>query len=181
MNGTRVLTLGVATLAVCLALGGCSSKAPSSATPEGDGAAVMSSVESSARAATAGDEADAVDACALLSATDDVAPLIGATVEGVATGQGATTACLWENPDTYVSVSVDIGAPGTAIGNALPAIEVPTEPGPDGTRLLAGAVEFAADDRYNSVQVASPIEMTSEESTAAAVALIAKIRPQLGG
>ncbi|MCP9272083.1 hypothetical protein [Mycolicibacterium arenosum] len=167
--------------ALCLALAGCSETEPSSATPENDGAAAMSSIESSARADTAGDDADAVDACALLSSADDVAPLIGITVDGVPSGQGATTACLWENPETYVSVSVDIGAPGTAVNNTLPEIEVPTVPGPDGTRSLAGAVEFAADDRYNSVQVASPIEMTADESTAAAMDLIAKIKPQLEG
>lgn len=172
-----ILTLAVS----CLAIAGCSDNSPTAATPEGDGAAAMSSIESSARAGSAGDEADAVDACALLSAADDVAPLIGVTVEGVPRGQGATTACLWENPETYESVSVDIGAPGTAVNNTLPEIEVPTVPGPDGTRNLAGAIEFAADERYNSVQVASPVNMTNEESTAAALALIAKIRPQLEG
>lgn len=165
--------------ALCLALAGCSEKAPSSATPENDGAA-MSSIESSARADSAGDEADAVDACALLSAADDVAPLIGVTVEGVPTGQGATTACMWENPETYESVSVDIGAPGTAPGDTLPDIEVATTPGPDGTRNLGGAIEFAADERYNSVQVASPVNMTPDESTAAAMDLINKIKRQLG-
>lgn len=172
---TRVPTV-LTIAALCLALAGCADEKPSAG-----GAAEMSSIESSAQAESAGDSADAVDACALLSAADDVAPLIGATVEGVPSGQGARTGCLWENPETYESVSVDIGAPDTAIDDTLPEVEVPTTPGPDGTRLLAGAVEFAADGRYNSVQVAAPVNMTSDESTAAAVALIAKIKPQLGG
>ena len=179
MIDLRVRLLGSLSLLACLVVAGCSQKEPSSATPEGDGAAAMSSIESEARADSAGDAADAVDACALLSSTDDVAPLIGVTVDGVPSGQGATTGCLWENPETYVSVSVSIGAPDTAIDNTLPELQVPTVPGPDGTRNLAGAIEFAADNRYNSVQVASPIEMTSEESTAAAMDLIAKIKPQL--
>lgn len=170
----RVLAVLCAAV-LCSALAGCTEEAPA-----GDGASAMSSIESSARADSAGDAADAIDACALLSAADDIAPLIGATVEGVPSAQGATTGCLWENPESYESVSVDIGAPDTAMDDMLPEIEVPTIPGPDGTRILAGAVEFAADNRYNSVQVASPVNMTSDESTAAAMTLIAKIKPQLG-
>jgi hypothetical protein len=156
--------------AVCLALAACSSKPPSTATPEGDGSAAASATESAAL--------DAVDACALLS-KEDVAPLIGVTVDGVPSGQGGRTGCFWENPDTYESVTVDIGAPDTAIDNTLPAVEVPTTPSPDGTRTLAGAVEFAAGNRYNSVQVATPVSMSPDESTAAAVELIRQIKPKI--
>ncbi|WP_319455678.1 MULTISPECIES: hypothetical protein [unclassified Mycobacterium] len=161
----------VALAAVWLALAACSSNPPSTATPEGDGAAAASATESSAAP-------DAVDACALLS-KEDVAPLIGVTVDGVPSGQGGRTACFWENPDTYESVTVDIGAPDTATDDTLPAVEVPTTPGPDGTRILAGAVEFAAGNRYNSVQVATPVSMSADESTAAAVDLINQIKPKI--
>ena len=170
--------------AVCLSLAGCSSGSPSTATPEGDGAAAMSATESSAAADSAGDAADAVDACALLSA-EDVAPLIGVTVDGVPNAQGARTGCVWENPDSYESVTVDIGAPGTAVNDTLPPLgeegfpALESTPGPDGTRTFAGAVEFAAGTRYNSVQVATPVTMSPDESIAAAVDLIAKIKPQI--
>jgi len=170
--------------AVCLSSVGCSSGSPSAVTPEGDGAAAMSAAESSAAAGSAGAAADAVDACALVS-TDEVAELIGVAVDGVPSGQGARTACVWENPDTYESVTVDIGAPDTAIDNTLPPLgepgfpEIESTPGPEGTRVLAGAVEFAAGNRYNSVQVATPVSMSPDESIAAAVELIQTIKPQL--
>jgi hypothetical protein len=168
----------VAIAAVCLALTSCSSKPPSNATPEGDGAPAMSATES-ASGGNSGDTAAAIDACALLSAKDDVAPLIGVTVDGVPSGHGATTSCHWENPQTYESVTVDIGAPDTAIGDKLPPVEVETTPAPDGMRILGGAIEFAAGSRYNSVQVATPVSMSADASTAAAVDLVNKIKPKL--
>ena len=68
-------------------------------------------------------------------------------------------ACTWENRDTYESVTVEIGNPGTAVNGTLPPPEpgfpeVGT-PGPDGMRFLAsGMVEFPAGGRSNTVQVA---------------------------
>jgi hypothetical protein len=127
-----------------------------------------------------------IGACALVS-QEDVTTLIGVPVDGVASGVGGRTGCVWENPDTYESVTVDIGAPDTALNDTLPPLsergfpEVQSTPGPDGTRILAGAVEFAAANRYNSVRVATPVTMTPDESIAAAVDLIGKIKPHLPG
>ena len=163
----------------CAAVAACGSPDPAPST-----ATDVRAAESSVSAAVAGDSADAVDACALLS-KEEVGTLIGTTVEGVPNGIGARTGCVWENPDSYESVTVDIGAPGTASDNTLPPLGEPglpdmgSTPGPDGTRILVGAVEFAAGNRSNSVQVATPVTMTSDQSIAAAMDLIAKIKPQI--
>jgi hypothetical protein len=182
MSDLRVRTLGPVVLiaAACLGVAGCGS---SGSAPTA-GTANYSSASAAAEAQQAGDTAHAVDACALVS-KEEVATLIGVTVDGVASGHGATTACMWENPDTYESVTIDIGAPGTAVDDTLPALselglpDVESTPGPDGTRILAGAVEFAAGTRYNSVQVATPVTMSSDQSVAAALDLIGKIKPQI--
>ena len=178
MDDLRVNRLAPAVLiaAVCLGIAGCGSS--DSASPAVPGAA-----ESTASAEPAG-VAAAVDACALVS-KEEVATLIGVTVDGVPNGAGGRSACVWENPDTYESVTVDIGAPDTALDNTLPPLgepgfpEIESTPGPDGTRILAGAVEFAAGNRYNSVQVATPVTMSPDQSIAAAVELIDKIKPQI--
>lgn len=180
MSERRIQLVGSAVLTVAgLLVAGCGSSAPAPSTDDD-----VRAVESSVSADVGGDSADAVDACALLSA-EEVGALIGVTVDGAPNGVAAHTGCVWENPDTYESVTVDIGAPDTASDNTLPPLgepgfpEVGSTPGPDGTRILAGAVEFAAGNRYNSVQVATPVSMTPDESIAAAVTLIQKIKPQI--
>ena len=80
-------------------------------------------------------------------------------------------------------MSIEIGAPNTAVNGTLPPPEpgfpeVGT-PGPDGTRFLgSGLVEFAAGGRSNTAQVAV-LSMSPEEANAAAVELSKKIGPQL--
>ena len=92
-------------------------------------------------------------------------------------------ACTWENRDTYESVTVEIGNPGTAVNGTLPPPEpgfpeVGT-PGPDGMRFLAsGMVEFPAGGRSNTVQVAV-LSLLGEAADNAAVDLARKIGPQL--
>ena len=108
---------------------------------------------------------DAVDACALLSA-EDVEAVIGVPFDGVPSGVGGRSECRWENPDTGESVTVEIGGPGTAVGL-------------DGTRIVAGTVEFAAGGRCNSVRVATAADESSDEAVAAALRLIERIRPQM--
>jgi hypothetical protein len=182
MKDLRTLSPVVLIAAVCIGIAGCGSSESAPAA----GTAAYSSASAAAEAQQAGDTADAVDACALVS-KEEVATLIGATVDGVANGSGGRSACVWENPDTYESVTVDIGAPDTALDNTLPPLgepgmpELESTPGPDGTRIFAGAVEFAAGNRYNSVQVATPVTMSSDQSIAAAVELIGKIKPKIPG
>ena len=126
-----------------------------------------------------------IDACTLIDA-DQVATLLGAPVEGRPTGTDPDMpGCIWENPQTYESVSVEIGKPDTAINGTLPPPEPgfpdPTTPGPDGMRFLgSGSVEFAAGKRSNTVQVAV-LSMLAEEADHAAVDLARQISSQLNG
>ena len=123
-----------------------------------------------------------IDACKLVSA-DDIAKLLGNPVEGRSIGGPDTPACTWENRDTYESVTVEIGNPGTAVNGTLPPPEpgfpeVGT-PGPDGMRFLAtGMVEFPAAGRSNTVQVAV-LDLMGPDADNAAVDLARKIGPQL--
>lgn len=127
--------------------------------------------------------ATAIDACSLLS-TEDISALLGMPVEGQSTSDDpALAACLWENPENYESISLEIGAPGTAVNNTLPPPEpgfpeIGT-PGPDGMRFLGnGQVEFPAGGRNNSVQVAV-LSMMGDEADNAAVELARKVGPQI--
>ena len=130
-----------------------------------------------------------IDACALIP-TDGIATLLAAEVEGTPTGTDPDMpGCIWENPLTYESVSVEIGSPGTATDGILPPIEEgpdptrpgPTRPGPDGMRFLgSGSVEFAAGNRSNTVQVAV-LTMMGPEADDAALDLARQISAQLNG
>jgi hypothetical protein len=125
----------------------------------------------------------AIDACSLILA-EDISALLGVTVEGISTSDDPDlAACLWENPDNYESISLEVGAPGTAVNNALPPPEpgfpeIGT-PGPDGMRFLDnGQVEFAAGGRNNSVQVAV-LSMSGEQADDAAAELARMVGPQI--
>ena len=156
-------------LAAVAALAGCGDeKTPAS----------EESAQSSAAVTGAG-----IDACKLLSG-DDIAKLLGSPIEGKPLGADPEMpACTWENRDTYESVTVEIGNPGTAVNGTLPPPEpgfpeVGT-PGPDGMRFLAsGMVEFPAGGRSNTVQVAV-LSLLGEAADNAAVDLARKIGPQL--
>lgn len=157
-------------LETALALAGCGDKEPKAAEP---------TPQSSAAQATG----SAIDACTLISA-DDIAKLLGKPIDGKATGTDPEMpGCIWENPDNYESVSVEIGNPGTAGNGTLPPPEpgfpdVGT-PGPDGMRFLgSGVVEFPAGGRSNTVQVAV-LSLLGEAADNAAVDLARKIGPQL--
>src|SRR6476661_4585184 len=118
------------------------------------------SSQSSAAPAAAG-----IDACTLISADDQM------------------PACTWENRDTYESVTVEIGNPGTAINGTLappePGFPEVGTPGPDGMRFLAsGMVEFPAGGRSNTVQVAV-LALMGQDADNAAVDLAHKIGGRL--
>ncbi len=164
-------TFALVLLTTALALAGCGSsddKSPASG----------QSSQSSTEPAAAG-----INACSLISA-DDIAKLLGKPIEGKPFGEGPDIlACTWENRDTYESVTVEIGSPGTAVNDTLPPPEpgfpdVGT-PGPDGMRFLAsGMVEFPAGGRSNTVQVAV-LALMGQDADNAAVDLARKIGSQL--
>jgi hypothetical protein len=149
----------------------------------GSAGATASSPPAGSAASDSSDSAVAIDACALLTA-EDVSALLGGTVEGRSTTTDPELPeCIWENPSSYESISVEIGNPNTAVNNTLPPPEpgfpeVGT-PGPDGMRFLgSGLVEFAAGGRSNTVQVAV-LSMAGDEADAAAVELARKVGPQI--
>ena len=162
--------------ATCLAVGACG-------TDSGSDSATASNSPGASAASDSSSSAAAIDACALVSA-EDISALLGGTVEGKSTtADPRLPGCIWENPSSYESVSVEIGSPDTAVNGTLPPPEpgfpeVAT-PGPDGMRFLgSGVVEFAAGGRSNTVQVAVP-SMGGDEANAAAVKLARKIGPQI--
>ena len=168
MTASRT-TFAFVVFATALALAGCGDNKP----PPSDSATQSSSPLAAGTP---------LDACKLVSA-DDIAKLLGKPVEGRPIGGPDTPACTWENRDTYESVTVEIGNPGTAVNGTLPPPEpgfpeVGT-PGPDGMRFLAtGMVEFPAAGRSNTVQVAV-LALLGPDADNAAVDLARKIGPQL--
>ncbi|MHA7666152.1 hypothetical protein [Mycolicibacterium sp. HS_4_1] len=156
----------VTVVALCCAVVGCHSRE-----------------DAPAGARTGAPAVNRIDACSMVS-SQDVAGLLGATVQGKSTGRSSDMgSCIWENAVTEESVSVEIGNPGTAPNNTLPPPESgfpdPTTPGPDGMRFLGGGgVEFAAGDRTNSVQVAV-LKLSANEANSAALVLARKIAPQV--
>jgi hypothetical protein len=111
---------------------------------------------------------------------------MGTPTVGEATGDNPEMpGCIWENIDTFESVSVEIGGPNTAIDGTLPppdtAFGEPARPGPDGMRFVGnGVVEFPADERSNTVQVAVNT-LRGEDADNAAVDLARQIGSQLDG
>lgn len=169
----------VALAAVAVLLSGCGSSGDS-----GDDADVVT--PQSSDSVTAGDEeaVAAVDVCSLVT-SEEIAALIGVAVDGVSNSVDPTMpGCAWENQDTYESVTINIGSPGSAPNNTLPRLgepgfpEIESTPGPDGMRFVGGALEFAASDRYNSVQVAS-ITLAPEAANSAMIDLANKVAPQI--
>jgi hypothetical protein len=124
-----------------------------------------------------------IDACSLIS-PQDISALLGTPIEGVSTTTDPSLAgCLWENPDNYESVSLQIGNPRTAVNGTLapaePGFPEVGTPGPDGMRFLGnGMVEFPAGGRSNVVQVAV-LSMLGEQADNAAVELARKVGPLL--
>src|SRR5512141_1665518 len=94
-------TFALIVLTAALALAGCGN-------PDDKSPASGQSSQSSAAPAASG-----IDACKLISG-DDIAKLLGKPIEGKPIGAGPDIpACTWENRDTYESVTLEIGDPGT--------------------------------------------------------------------
>jgi hypothetical protein len=166
---------------VLVVVAGCASTVAGSPAAAGAVPAEASAIVSAENQAGGTTGAGAVDACALLSAAD-VKPVVGDGVSGEknpAADDGGK--CTWENQDTYNSVTVEVGASGSAPGGALPKWDPALgaeHPLPDGMRtVITGQVEFVAGDRDCSVQVATATPGSSDEKKA--VELAGKVRGQL--
>jgi hypothetical protein len=102
------------------------------------------------------DAGDAVDACTLLEEAE-VAPHVLAT----GPGSGSDGVCTWENPDTFESVTLTVGEPGTAVDDLPEPSPYPDAEPVDGVGADArysasnGIVEFVAGDRACELQLAS--------------------------
>jgi len=151
-----------------LALSACGGSGGGAADPDLSTQSGVLAAEAEARGPST---ADAVDACALIDEAK-VRALIGdferTATPGVTGADGG--GCTWENKADYHSVTVDVGATGTAAGGALHTADpaMGTERTlPDGMRTFGGGqVEFVAGDRYCSVQVADVIQGDADENTA---------------
>lgn len=169
---------GVVSISLCLAIAGCASDSS-------PGSGETGVAETSATAPAEAPSATAIDACSLIAA-EDISALLGVTVEGRSTSNTHDVyGCMWENPENYESISLEIGSQGTAVNNTLsppePGFPEVGRPGPDGMRFLGyGQVEFPAGGRDNSVQVAV-ISMSADQADNAAVEIARKVGSQLSG
>ncbi|MDG4832035.1 hypothetical protein O7627_22395 [Solwaraspora sp. WMMD1047] len=123
--------------------------------------------------------AEPVDVCALLT-PDEVDPVIGANDGGRRSDGDDGGSCVWENPETYHSITVSIGDAGTAASGELPAESDygTTEPGPDGIRFAPGNIaEFVAGNRSCELQVVTSV--TDETDRPTIVRLIGLVRQRL--
>ncbi|MGZ6780353.1 MAG: DUF3558 family protein [Mycobacterium sp.] len=168
MAASRTTFVFVA-LTACLVLAGCGDDKPATPQPP-----------QSSETPVPGSP---INACTLVS-PDDIAKLLGKPIEGRPIGAAPDApACTWENRDTYESVTVEIGNPGTAVNGTLPppgpGLPEMGTPAPDGMRFVAsGMVDFPAAGRLNTVQVAV-LKLLGPDADNAAVDLARKIGPQL--
>jgi hypothetical protein len=173
-------------------LAGCSSTVTGSAAPVGgspsasDGGASapggVGEAEQQAEDILEGDAPqESLDVCALLS-TADVQALVGEGITGAPSDGVNGNVCEWENQDTYHSVTVEVGRPGTAPGGQLPPWEPvlgEEESLGDGMRVGAGGgVEFLVDDRSCFVQVVTA-DLGGSEDEARAIAFAQEVRGKL--
>jgi hypothetical protein len=163
-------------IALCLAIAGCGSDSS-------PGSGEAGTAQASTTALAEAPSATAIDACSLL-VTADISALLGTAVTGRSTSNiHDAYGCLWENPDNYESISLEVGSQGTAVNNTLsppePGFPEFGRPGPGGMRFLGyGQVEFPAGGRANSVQVAV-LSMSADQADSAAVELARKVATQL--
>jgi hypothetical protein len=165
-------------------LAGCSSTVTGSAAPEGGSPSapggVVEAQEQAEDIIEGGAPQESLDACALLPAAE-VEALVGPGVDAVAGDAVQGSSCTWENEDTYHSVTVEIGQPGTAAGGQLP----PWEPVlgeertvGDGMRVINGGIEFVAGDRDCLVQVVTE-DLGGDDDVAKGVEFAEVIRGKL--
>ncbi|WP_141698418.1 hypothetical protein [Streptomyces lushanensis] len=129
-----------------------------------------SSGASATKEAGAAAPAEKVDACALLKPAE-ITPVIGENDGGRPDSGVGESVCLWENPDTYHSVTLSIGSPGTAAPDQSAS-------GTDGISFGSGnAADFAVGDRACTLQVVTSV--TDESDRPAMAELIGLVRTRV--
>ena len=142
---------------------------PQDAAPEAPDAEALPGDEAPDDASS---EDDSVDACALLEEIE-IEPYVGPT----GPGSGGDGTCSWENPESFESVTVNIGQPGTAVDglpdpSPWPDAE-PIEGVGDDARYSPsnGVVEFAVGDRACDLQLATPVTLEDDAQREGAIDL----------
>jgi hypothetical protein len=123
-----------------------------------------------------------VDACAQIPAPE-VNALLGPDIPGKPTVDGGDASCVWENPDTNYSITLEVGAAGTAPGGRLPDPDPgqSAQPIPDSDGMLLVAtdqVEFAAGDRLCFLQVVTDTSQRDKDR-ATSIRMAGEIRGRL--
>ena len=123
-----------------------------------------------------------VDACAQIPASE-VNALLGPDIQGRPTVDGGDASCIWENPDTSNSITLEVGAAGTAPGGKLPDPDPgqSAQPIPDSDGMLLVAtdqVEFAAGDRLCFLQVVTDTGQRDKDR-ATSIRMAGEIRGRL--
>jgi uncharacterized protein YceK len=180
---SRVIVLVAAAAALLLA--GCSSTVTGSAAPTGGSPSAPGGIAEAEQQAEdlveGGAPQETLDACALLPAAE-VEALVGPGTTGTPSDGVASNVCEWENQDTYYSVTLEIGQPGSAAGGQLP----PWEPIAGEERSLGdgmregpgGGVEFVAGDRDCFVLVVTE-DLGGSADEATAVEIAQQVRGEL--
>ncbi|WP_214405394.1 DUF3558 family protein [Pseudonocardia lacus] len=166
-------------------LAGCSSTVTGSPAPVGGSPAapggLVEAQEQAEDIVEGGAPQESLDVCALLPAAD-VEALVGSGVQGVASDAINGNSCAWENQETYHSVTVEIGQPGTAPGGQLPPWETflgEERSLGDGMREgPGGGIEFVAGDRDCFLQVVTE-DLGGGDDEAKAVEFAQVIRGKL--
>jgi hypothetical protein len=172
MRGSR---LGVLILVAVLATCGGSSNKTSNAVSN------PASPGTTAAASSGGGETK-IDACGLVS-DDEAKTVLGEAVtkKGPTSGVGESV-CEWDTATDH-SITVSVGSPGTApsdkltldpiLGKAVPVAAL----GGKGFYVAGGEVDFAAGNRYNSVQVVS---VAGDADRSKAEQLAVELTPKIG-
>jgi Protein of unknown function (DUF3558) len=168
-----VAALGVAFLVALLAAcGGGSSKASNAASNPASPAT---------SAASSGGGEKKIDACSLVS-DDEAKTVLGEVVtkKGPASGVGESV-CEWDTATDH-SITVSVGSPGTAPADKLTLDPILGKADPVAALngkgfYVAGEVDFAAGNRYNSVQVVS---VAGDADRSKAEQLAVEVSPKIG-
>jgi Protein of unknown function (DUF3558) len=171
MRGARLVVLFL--VAVLTACGGSSTKTSN---------AVSNPASPGTTAASSGGGEKKIDACGLVS-DDEAKTVLGEVVtkKGPTSGVGESV-CEWDTATEH-SITVSVGSPGTAPGDKLTLDPILGKGDPvaalggKGFYVAGGEVDFAAGNRYNSVQVVS---VAGDADRSKAEQLAVELTPKIG-